>query len=158
MVIETLRDMWQAIEPMAPMLVTMLVVGIALAAPFPGRAPHGKRDPWRSFKYGARREVIERAGERCESQLVLMWGRCGEAATDADHVYPWSKGGPTVVSNGQALCRSHNARKGSRTPPWWMLVGLERRRKVYFPEGADPRVFARMNQSDRALREGRAST
>ncbi|MGK0720750.1 HNH endonuclease [Leucobacter sp. W1478] len=158
MVIEILRDMWQAIEPMVPMLVTMLVLGIALAAPLPGRGPHGKRDPWRLFKYGARREVMDRAGGRCEAQLLLMWGRCGEAATDADHIYPWSKGGPTIVSNGQALCRSHNAGKGSTTPPWWKLVGLERRRKVYFPEGADPRVFARMNQSDRALREGRAST
>lgn len=149
--------MWQAIEPLAPMLVTMLALGIALATPLPGRGPRGKSDLWRLFKYGARREVMDRAGGRCEAQLFLMWGRCGETATEADHIYPWSKGGPTIVSNGQALCRSHNAGKGSTTPPWWKLVGLERRRKAYFPEDADLRVYARMSEADRALRERRAS-
>lgn len=152
MIVETLWQMWRAIEPMAPFLVTLLVAWIALAAPLPGRGPRGRRDPWRLFKYGARREVMERAGGKCEGAVLLAGGRCGEPATDADHIYPWSKGGPTVVSNGQALCRSHNARKGSLTPPWWLVLSLERRRKTYFPEGADRRVFARMSEADRATR------
>ncbi|MBU3995410.1 MAG: HNH endonuclease [Actinobacteria bacterium] len=157
MIVETLWQMWRAIEPMAPMLIAMLILWVALATPLPGRGPRGKSDPWRLFKYGARREVMDRAGGRCEAQLFLMWGRCSEPATEADHIYPWSKGGPTLVSNGQALCRSHNVSKGSTTPPWWRLIGLERRRKTYFPDGSDPRVLARMSDSDRALRVRRNS-
>lgn len=155
---ETLWQIWPAIEPVAPVLIAMLVLAAVLGAPLPGRGPIGRRDPWRSFKYGSRREVMERAGGRCEAQLFLLWGRCGEPATDADHIYPWSKDGPTIVSNGQALCRSHNVGKGSTTPPWWKLIGLERRRKSCFPDGADTRVLARMSAADRALRERQTST
>lgn len=144
---------WQGIAPLAPLLATMLVLWLALTVPLPGRGPRGKRDPWRSFKYGARREVMERAGGRCEAAVILLWGRCDKPATDADHIYPWSKGGPTVIANGQALCRTHNVGKGSRTPPWWMLVGLERRRRSYFPADKNPRVLARMTDHDRALRQ-----
>jgi len=32
----------------------------------------------------------------------------------ADHVLPHSKGGQTIIENGQVLCRYHNARKGNR--------------------------------------------
>lgn len=155
MTVETLWQMWRVIESVAPVLIAMLVLAIVLGAPLPGRGPTGRRDQWRLFKLGARREVMERAGGRCEAQLFLLWGRCGELATEADHIYPWSKGGPTIVSNGQALCRSHNVGKGSTTPPWWKLIGLERLRKVYFPDGSDVRVCARMSDSGRALRERR---
>lgn len=157
MAIEMLQTMWQMVEPMAPLLITMLVLWILLATPMPGRGPCGKRDSWRLFKFGVRREVMERAAGRCEAPILLMWGRCNKSATDADHVYPWSKGGPTIASNGQALCRSHNASKGTLTPPWWMLVGLERRRKGYYPEGKDCRVLARMSEQDRTLRERRTN-
>ncbi len=157
MVSETLQAMWQVLEPFAPTIVTMLALWIAVVTPLPGRGPRGKRDPWRSFKYGARREVMERAGGRCEAQVLLLWGRCDKSATDADHIYPWSKGGPTIVSNGQALCRSHNVSKGSVTPAWWKLVGLERRRRGYFPGGHGIRVSARMSEQDRVLRERRAA-
>lgn len=141
--LQAVDAMWHMVEPAVPWVITLLVLWIALTVPLPGRGPSGRRDPWRSFKYGARREVMERAGARCERHLLLLWGRCGKPATDADHIYPWSKGGPTIVSNGQALCRTHNARKGSRIPAWWLILGLERRRTAYFPEGADPRVVAR---------------
>jgi hypothetical protein len=33
---------------------------------------------------------------------------------DADHVTPWSKGGATVSSNCELLCRTHNRSKGNR--------------------------------------------
>jgi hypothetical protein len=33
---------------------------------------------------------------------------------DADHVTPWSKGGATISSNCELLCRTHNRSKGNR--------------------------------------------
>ena len=35
----------------------------------------------------------------------------------ADHIYPWSKGGRTDISNGQALCPKCNLSKGNNTNP-----------------------------------------
>lgn len=31
-----------------------------------------------------------------------------------DHIYPWSKGGPTSLKNAQLICSSCNKRKGNR--------------------------------------------
>jgi superfamily II DNA or RNA helicase len=65
---------------------------------------------------------------------------CGERLNSrfhADHIVPFSKGGPTVTRNGQALCPACNMKKGSRQMqtklrPWqtealnkalhWLLV------------------------------------
>jgi hypothetical protein len=33
---------------------------------------------------------------------------------DADHVEAWSRGGATVASNCEMLCRTHNQSKGNR--------------------------------------------
>ena len=96
--------------------------------------------------------VFARAGGRCEATFFLFWGRCRADAVEVDHVYPWSKGGATVVSNGQALCHRHNRAKSSWTPAWWYIASLERRRRRYFPAGVDVRVFARMTDADRAAR------
>ncbi len=140
-----------------PLLVTaagILVLLIVLMSPMPGRGPRGRRrDQWRSFKFEARRIVLQRAGGACEAAAFIVWGRCGDPAVEVDHVYPWSKGGPTVVSNGQALCRGHNRSKSNLTPPWWYIRGLERRRSAYFPASEDVRVFAVMNADERAARE-----
>ncbi|WP_414689498.1 HNH endonuclease [Nocardioides sp.] len=96
--------------------------------------------------------VLVRAGGRCEGPLFLVVGRCREEAKEVDHIYPWSKGGPTVVSNGQALCRGHNRRKSNARPPWWYVLALERRRAGYCPPGVDVRVRARMSADERAAR------
>ncbi|WP_137292847.1 HNH endonuclease [Nocardioides dongxiaopingii] len=93
-----------------------------------------------------------RAGGRCEGSLVLLWGRCSRPAEEADHVYPWSRGGATVSSNGQALCHRCNRSKANTRPAWWYIVGLERRRRTYFPPGCDVRVSAAMSAADRRLR------
>lgn len=53
--------------------------------------------------------VLARAKNRCE--------QCGVALGDdwhADHRYPFSKGGPTEISNGAALCAGCNLRKGAK--------------------------------------------
>ena len=52
--------------------------------------------------------------------LILADGRCqicGDMLGDdwePDHIVPFSKGGLTDVTNGQALCRSCNRKKGAR--------------------------------------------
>jgi len=139
---------------LAPILGPIVCVMIVLAAPMPGRGPGllQRRDPWRGFRYGARRAVFERADGRCEGSRFVAWGRCPAQASEADHIYPWSRGGPTVVSNGQALCRRHNQGKSNVRPPWWYVRALERRRASYFPSGATVHVVARMNADDRAAR------
>lgn len=42
---------------------------------------------------------------RCGAELGAEW--------HADHIHPWSQGGPTDVINGQALCASCNLKKGT---------------------------------------------
>jgi superfamily II DNA or RNA helicase len=52
--------------------------------------------------------LADKAGWICQ--------KCGQALTNfhADHVRPYSKGGPTTLDNGQALCPSCNLKKGDR--------------------------------------------
>ncbi len=134
-------------------LIALVVLLVVVRLPMPRRGPNSSgRDVWRGFKYAARRAVLARAGDRCEGAGFLAWGRCPSAAVEVDHVFPWSRGGPTVVSNGQALCAAHNRSKGAMTPPWWYVLSLERRRLGYFPKGTDVRVFAVMSAEDAAAR------
>ena len=150
---EALGGLLPLLQPHLLWLVPMVIVIVVLLLPMPGRGPGwARRDPWRTFRFGPRATVMERAARRCESAAFIAWGRCGAPATEVDHVFPWSRGGPTVESNGQALCRGHNRSKGAMRPPWWYVLGLERRRRSYFPAGADVRVFAVMSDDDRAAR------
>lgn len=140
--------------PVLPQFAGIVAFLVFMLAPIPGRGPRlsQARDPWRRFKYEPRRIVMERAGHRCEAAAFVVVGRCRDAAVEADHVYPWSRRGATIVSNGQALCRGHNRSKGAMKPPWWYVLLLERRRRSYFPPGADVRVTASMSADDLALR------
>jgi hypothetical protein len=137
-----------------PTAVVMVAVGFVLFGPLPGRGPGypRRRDPWRTFRFDARRAVMSRAEQRCEGALFFGWGRCRDLATEVDHIYPWSKGGATVVSNGQAMCHRHNRAKSNMTPAWWYVLSLERHRRTYFPEGTDVRVHAAMGRGDREAR------
>ncbi len=149
---------WTVAQPNLWWIVPLVVARIVLRFPMPGRGPHSsRRDPWRGFKFAARDEVLKRAGGRCEGGFIVAWGRCGKSAVEVDHVFPHSKGGPTVVSNGQALCASHNRRKGGRMPPWWYVLALEKRRRAYFPDGAEVRVSAVMTPGDVEARRRWAS-
>jgi hypothetical protein len=145
--------LWEGVQPSLPYLVPLLVGLLILSAPMPGRGPGSRRrDPWRVFKYGVRRTVMARAGLRCEAAAFMFIGRCRAPAVEADHIYPWSKGGATVLSNGQALCKGHNQSKSNMTPPWWYVLLLERRRQKYFPVDAEARVHAGMTARDREAR------
>ena len=148
-----LGPMLDALQPMLPWLILLAILLVVIMCPLPGRGPGSrKRDPWRGFKFESRRVVLARSGNRCEAALLIVVGRCGSPAEEVDHLYPWSKGGATVVSNGQALCKRHNRSKSNLTPPWWYVLCLERRRRKYFPAGEDVRVLATMSPSDREAR------
>lgn len=142
-----------ALLALAPFLLCALGIYALVAAPLPGRGPGiQSRDVWRSFRFEVRRAVMARAGGRCEAPAFFLWGRCAAPAVEADHVYPWSKGGATTESNGQALCHRHNRSKSNLTPPWWYLLGLERRRARYFPAGVAVRVSAAMCAAEQQAR------
>jgi len=150
-----LSDFAHSIGPFVPWLVVVVIVLIVLFCPIPGHGPRmfQRRDPWRTFKYGARAAVFRRAGGRCEAPSLFVLGRCRRPAVEVDHIYPWSKGGATVLSNGQALCQAHNRHKANFRPPWWYVLGLERRRRSYFPVGEPVRVSAAMTNGERAQRQ-----
>ncbi|WP_350226914.1 HNH endonuclease [Demequina sediminis] len=148
-----LDTLWATMSPFLPLIIPAVAFAIVTSFPMLGRGPvSSRRDPWRGYKYGARATVFERAGGRCEGAVSVAWGRCPDLATEIDHIFPHSKGGPMVVSNGQALCRDHNRRKRDMTPPWWYVLALEKRRRGYFPVGADVRVRAVMSEAEAQLR------
>jgi 5-methylcytosine-specific restriction endonuclease McrA len=55
------------------------------------------------------------------AMYIAADGRCSNcgkpltAGWHADHIHPWSQGGPTDVINGQALCPACNLRKGNQS-------------------------------------------
>ncbi len=147
-----LTSMLTSIAPILPQLLAVSGVLLVLITPMPRRGPSilQKQDPWRRFKGDARRQVMARAGNRCEGAIFLAWGRCSDSATEVDHIYPWSRYGPTMPSNGQALCHGHNAHKGAMRPPWWYVLSLERRRRSYFPPDEDVHVQAKVRNAELA--------
>ena len=64
----------------------------------------------RTFTQYQRTQLLIQAGGRCQL--------CGDAVTidtfEADHIIPWSKGGKTILENGQCLCRRCNRAKGAK--------------------------------------------
>lgn len=127
--------------PVIGWLLIAIIVLLVLRAPHPLRGPRTRRrDSQRGYKFALRNDIMESAGYRCESPRFVAWGRCPADATQVDHIYPWSRGGPTTRSNGQALCAEHNREKSATTPPWWYVVSLEHRRRIYYPTGTRVRV------------------
>ena len=141
-----------ALVPMLPQLCLIALIILFATCPIPGRGPRlfQPLDPLRRFNGETRRTVMSRAGGRCEGSIFLAWGRCRDEAGEADHVYPHSRGGPTTLANGQALCRGHNRSKAAMRPPWWYLRALERRRRSYFPAGTEVRVSAAISDAELA--------
>lgn len=121
-----------------------LVVCVVLASPAGGACE--SRDPRRGFTVAERRAAFERAGHRCEHK-PLLWHRCTNTPTQGDHIFPWSRGGRTTMSNQQALCPFHNSRKSGTVPTRLYILRLQWRRRRYFADGTPPRVQWRTGAS-----------
>jgi hypothetical protein len=106
-----------------------------------------RRDPVRLFTAEQKRTIYRACGNRCEYPRLLL-GRCKRAAQEIDHVYPWSKGGRTVIENASCLCHRHNIRKTNKWPSYRYIHSLTRNRKRYFPESLNPKP-ARRSLADR---------
>lgn len=102
-------------------------------------------DPQRAFDGSQRSEARRRCGNRCEHKSPL-WFRCDGNADQADHVYPWSKGGSTSLGNCQMLCARHNRSKSDRVPGPVYIWRLERRRLRYFPQDVPVKIAWRFGE------------
>jgi 5-methylcytosine-specific restriction endonuclease McrA len=81
----------------------------------------------------------KRCGNQCEHKHPF-WFRCKRPAEQADHIYPWSKGGATSLTNLSYLCARDNNRKSNWIPTKTYIWRLERRRRRYFPPDQDRKV------------------
>jgi hypothetical protein len=136
---------WGAItsSPIFAILFAFAAAGATLG--FVRSIIHGghPRDPVRRFARLDKAQILRRAGGRCEHNGWIS-GRCrATQALEADHVHPWSRGGQTAVTNGQALCKRHNREKRATIPFGWQLRALEKRRATYFPPGVSGTVIRR---------------
>ncbi|MFB7619819.1 DEAD/DEAH box helicase family protein [Kitasatospora sp. NPDC056181] len=68
------------------------------------------RDRRRSFNTSERVALFIAADGRCTA-----CGRDLDRGWHGDHMHPWSKGGPTDVTNGQAYCPDCNLKKGTES-------------------------------------------
>jgi len=85
--------------------ISLLLLPFRLRRPANSGMITGSRNPSQNLKH----EVFRKGGGQC--------ARCG--ATDDleyDHIYPYSRGGPTTLENLQLLCRDCNAKKRDKIP------------------------------------------
>src|ERR1044072_7121177 len=62
----SLSPLFEGLRPYLPVLVVLALLLALLASPLPGRGPRllQRRDPWRRFKFAARRAVMARVRRR----------------------------------------------------------------------------------------------
>lgn len=68
------------------------------------------KDPERLFDEYQRRAIFRKNKGVCQG----CGKKCEWDDYQADHIVPWSKGGKTVVENGQVLCSTCNQKKGNK--------------------------------------------
>ncbi len=75
-------------------------------------------DSKRSFNEAERIKIYRAQEGLCQECLKLglpkTEAQVSWSGYQADHIVPWIKGGQTAKWNGQVLCTSHNAAKGSK--------------------------------------------
>jgi hypothetical protein len=117
----------------------MFGAGVVVLILFVARASFGARtvvkDDLRAFTPSMRSEAKRLAGGRCEHSA--FWFRCRTPGSHADHIFPWSRGGRTTMTNCQSLCAKHNLQKSAHLPGRFYIHRLEVRRLRYFPVGAN---------------------
>lgn len=72
------------------------------------------KDDQRLFSYEQRLAIFRRDQGYCQVKLKCDGLKCEWDAWEADHVKPWSKGGKTIVANGQIACIPCNSAKNDR--------------------------------------------
>ena len=129
-----------------PLITAALVLTVILfALANRGRNKKAQTDDRRMFTGTQKQEAKRRAGGRCEHSSAGF--RCKQPGQHADHIYPWSKGGATEMSNCQSLCARHNLQKSAKVPSPFYIHRLQRRRGRYFPPGVSPRVEWRLGRA-----------
>lgn len=74
-----------------------------------------RKDSQRLFDEYQKRLIFKRAQGKCqEPQDSKCSGETDYDGGEADHIKPWTKGGPTSVDNGQWLCKHCNKVKHAR--------------------------------------------
>lgn len=77
------------------------------------------KDERRTFDEAERIKIYRRDDGLCQDCLKEgkseVDARVSWSEFQADHVLPYSKGGQTIIENGQVLCGYHNAKKGNKT-------------------------------------------
>lgn len=85
-------------------------------------------------------EVLKRAKGRCELCGVSMRVK----ALQVDHIRPYSKGGPTVLENLQALCYTCNAQKQNKDDTdfrdWPKLYDVRDKDCIFCRQGSSMRI------------------
>lgn len=132
--------------PWAVIALVALVILLLTQSRQSRRNHRRQTDPQRTFTKEQRQRGAYRCGGQCEHK-TLLGRRCTRPGEHGDHIYPWSFGGATAMSNYQHLCARHNLAKSNHVPSKLYIWRLERRRRHYFPEGEDPRVEWRMGRA-----------
>jgi hypothetical protein len=72
-----------------------------------------QKDDQRLFSSEQRLAIFRRDGGVCQVKAKCKGAKCEWDAWEADHIKPWSKGGKTIVVNGQVSCLACNSSKGA---------------------------------------------
>lgn len=80
-------------------------------------------DPKRLFSIDDKKALCDIAindPTKHDGNKILCSGTCNQfylpEELTVDHIIPWSKGGRTVLSNAELLCRACNSKKGNKLP------------------------------------------
>ena len=71
------------------------------------------KDNQREFDQIQRLAIYRRDNGICQLKIRCNGKKCEWDNWHADHIKPWSKGGKTIVSNGQVACPECNLAKGA---------------------------------------------
>jgi hypothetical protein len=72
-----------------------------------------RKDNQREFNHAQKMVVYRRDEGKCQLKLKCSGEKLGWDNWQCDHIKPWSRGGLTVVDNGQVSCPTCNGSKGA---------------------------------------------